>query len=193
MKRPLFVGLAVLLLMLLYPSQSQDAFACQCNPELPLTRLEKSDAVFSGKVMDLAYVGQKGYLTIEVDTIWKGISDGSVTILDNSIGGCPIGFRVGADYLVYANKTSGIFGEPILGVYACQGTRNLSYDSLFGEPEVFGAGYLPTTEEGTFARSNFYLTSFLANPLAVLGVVATAAIVGFIILRRRKPRPTGAK
>lgn len=183
------MGLAVLLLMPLYPSQSQDAFACQCNPELPLTRLEKNDAVFAGKVTDLVYLGHKGYVTIEVDEIWKGVSERSVTILDDTEGGCSVNFRTGENYLVYASRTSGIFGEPVLGTYLCQGTRNLNHTFVFDDPEVLGAGYEPTTDAGALSRSSFYLASFLASPVTVVAAIASAAgAAGFFFLRRRKAR-----
>ena len=49
--------LIVSLVMLL--GQSGEAFACSCAYEHPLDRLEKNDAVFTGTVTDLAYLGEK--------------------------------------------------------------------------------------------------------------------------------------
>lgn len=108
---PLVLGLSAFLMLsvLLHHDGGlrNSAFACQCNPVHPLDRLEKSDAVFSGRVVDLAYLKHRGYVAMEVDTAWKGEPGRSVTILDDTAGGCAVGFHEGERYIMYASRMQG--------------------------------------------------------------------------------------
>lgn len=184
----------ILLSVLLHPDGGprNAAFACQCNPEHPLDRLEKSDAVFSGRVVDLAYLEYRGYVAMEVDTAWKGGPGKSVTIFDDIAGGCAVGFREGERYIVYASRTQGIFGEPVLGTHLCKGTRNLSWESVFDDVQVLGAGSPPASGSGTPAELRLYVVSFLSSYSALAVAVAAAAGTAGVLLAARR-RKTGSR
>jgi hypothetical protein len=85
--------------------------ACSCMaPGTPLEELNRSDAVFAGKVIDI----DKGFMdytykvTFEVQDSWKGIEAQEITLQtgqDSAMCGYP--FEVNKTYLVYADQLEG--------------------------------------------------------------------------------------
>ena len=90
-----------------YPGQS---YACSCAyPGLPSEALERSAAVFAGRVVstDNSLVNQRsfGAITVEFDvsTVWKGPVQKTMRIATPDINNsCHFPFQVDAEYLVYS-------------------------------------------------------------------------------------------
>ena len=85
------------------------SYACSCaQPPSVEDELERSQAVFSGKVLEVKEQKNfSGYMKkrvlIEVAETWKGVSESQVIITTGSGGGdCGYEFQVGQEYLVYA-------------------------------------------------------------------------------------------
>lgn len=121
---------------------------------------------------------------MEVDTAWKGEPGRSVTILDNTAGGCAVGFCEGERYIMYASRTQGIFGEPVLGTHLCKGTRNLNWEPVFDDVQVLGAGSPPDPGPGQPAELRLYLVSFLSI-YSLLAAAAAAGTAGIMLAARR--------
>ena len=85
------------------------ANACSCIPPgTPLEEMEKSDAVFSGKVVTIGQDANGYVVTFEVERAWKGVSAPTVrvrTAMDSAACGFP--FVRGEKYLVYAYDSEG--------------------------------------------------------------------------------------
>ena len=144
--------------------------ACSCA-ELPTaeSELERSQAVFSGKVIDIKERKANGYLTksvlFEVTNTWKGVEKSQV-IITTGLGGGDCGYRFieGQEYLVYANE-SDMYGAKSLVTIMCDRTNNLS--RLQEDLKVLGEGEHATKKvdlSSTQDRSNFniWITGFLA-------------------------------
>ena len=90
-----------------YPGQS---YACSCAyPGLPSEALERSAAVFAGRVVstDNSLVNQRSFsaITVEFDvsTVWKGPVKKTMRIATPGINNsCHFPFQVDAEYLVYS-------------------------------------------------------------------------------------------
>ncbi|MFY9610045.1 MAG: hypothetical protein WAU45_15680 [Blastocatellia bacterium] len=100
-------------------SGSYVALACTCAPpEIPSQELKESDAVFSGKVIEIKR--QKSYaqepvqsdtlftsveVVFEVDRTWKGIDNNAVSVFTSPhSSACGYAFKKGTSYLIYANS-----------------------------------------------------------------------------------------
>lgn len=122
--QPLFVrtGLIISLIGLALVMSPDRIHACSCAPlEPPARALEKSDAVFAGRVISIDKdVGGEYPVTIEFDvsTVWKG-PDHQTAYLRTSSGGGLCGFRfaLNLEYLVYSQDGA--------RVSACSRTRKL--------------------------------------------------------------------
>jgi hypothetical protein len=102
------------------------AYACSCAPPRSLKEAKStSDAVFVGRVLDIdieRHLEQFGFdrirVTFEVSTIWKGISQSQVIIHEDM---CPFPFKVGRDYVVFAETIS----KNHLSATACSSTAEI--------------------------------------------------------------------
>ena len=108
------------------------AYACSCIiPESPSDSLLKSDAVFSGKVVKIEEEHPSYplfssidpvWVTFDVDRVWKGPNDVSITIqTPQSSASCGYGFEENKAYLVYANRNG-----DVLDVSLCSRTNLVS-------------------------------------------------------------------
>jgi hypothetical protein len=96
--------------------------------ENPAKELEKSDAVFSGKVTDIKSheqaknVFERVEAVIQVDSAWKGIEEKTVSVFTAAHSAtCGYGFRQGEAYLVYAGRSP----QGRLSTTICSRTRRL--------------------------------------------------------------------
>lgn len=133
---------------------TEEAYACTCVRLSQEEQLQRSDAVFSGEVLDArenpspAPPGlHLGPVTFDVEESWKGVSEEQVVVLGYGGGGdCGIDFREGGRYLVYA--TYGGQGEDAaLTTGICEGTKPL--EAAGDDLEALGPEglELPETEE----------------------------------------------
>ena len=179
-----FIALIILGLYLIgsFPAETR---ACSCA-ESPTAaeELEQSEAVFSGKVIEIKEKKAKGYMTksvlFDVTNTWKGLEQSQV-IITTGLGGGDCGFRFfeGLEYLVYANE-SDMYGEKSLTTIMCDRTNRLS--ALQEDLEFLGAGEAPTEKAELNSNNNnnpFYL--WIAGALAII-----VALVAFLFMKRKK-------
>lgn len=167
-----------------FPSISS---ACSCA-ELPSVgeELERSQAVFSGKVVDIREKRSlNGYTSksvlFEVTNTWKGVKQSQIIITTGQGGGdCGFNFKEGEEYLVYANEST-MYGAKSLVSVICDRTSELS--SLQEDLKILGEGQLPIEEvdlTGQHAGNRIYIW--------VAVIVAIGVAVIFILKKRTKPQ-----
>lgn len=142
------------------------ASACDCYiPENALEALEKSDAVFTGKVKKIKKVLQQGStydaVLIEVGETWKGVDESQV-IIYTEWSSCQFEFESGQQYLLYAYKV----GEQY-HVINCG--RSTTVAKGAEDIKLLGGGKQPSKEVDL--ANKFYSWEWLA------GAVILAAIV----------------
>lgn len=158
-------------------------YACSCAGEPTVEdELERSDAVFTGKVIEIQEKKQlngltKKYVLFEVKKTWKGISQSQV-ILTTGMGGgdCGYEFEEGKEYLVYATKSS--FNDHELSTDICHRTRERI--SAQEDLALLGEGKAPT--QNVNLEDEFRGT----GPYVWLAAIVGLGIVIFIIWGRLK-------
>ncbi|WP_342542674.1 hypothetical protein MHH33_00870 [Paenisporosarcina sp. FSL H8-0542] len=166
------------------------SYACSCaQPPSVEDELERSQAVFSGKVLEVKVQKNfKGYVKkrvlIEVAETWKGVSESQVIITTGSGGGdCGYEFQVGQEYLVYATESTMYGDKAELVTVICDRTTELS--AAQEDLTVLGEGKEPTeqvdlvTEQAGIAESNAMIAVIVA-----VGIV----LLSFIVWKRFKKR-----
>ncbi|MBD0382529.1 hypothetical protein [Paenibacillus sedimenti] len=103
----LVTALIVIQMLLILPENK--AFACSCAGGSVAERLSGSNAVFSGKVIDVGKsvkgdIGRLREYTFQVHKSWKGATVDTITIYsyDGSEASCGFAFDMNGTYLVYA-------------------------------------------------------------------------------------------
>jgi len=157
------------------------ASACSCiEPPGIEEELNRSDAVFSGKVISVedrpAFISVPGKTVIlQVGKIWKGISQSQVKIATGQGGGdCGYDFVMGQEYLVYAVKSDS-YGTNSLSTIICDRTDVLSQAQ--GDVAVLGEGQEPAEEVDLLSRNGWLYP--------ILGFIGLGAIA-FVVYRKRK-------
>jgi hypothetical protein len=147
--------LSVAAFILLDPSVG---LACTCGLPYPNRTLKqqviearkKSEAVFSGKVIEVIENPQVFYVIVKfkVQRSWKQISTDEVTVFTGrGNGDCGYRFEVGESYLVYAYK----YNESELGTNICQRTMKLA--DAAEDLKVLGKGKLLGAEVSSVKSS----------------------------------------
>ncbi|UYZ22586.1 hypothetical protein [Mesobacillus jeotgali] len=159
--------------------------ACSCA-ELPTAEeeMERSEAIFSGKVIEIKEKKVNGYMTksvlFELTNTWKGVDESQVIITTGQGGGdCGFRFIEGQEYLVYA-KESDMYGAKSLTTTMCDRTNRLR--ALQDDLELLGAGETPT-EKADFSSSNQNPNPFY---LWIAGALAVVALGTFLFMKRIK-------
>lgn len=175
MKKAKLFFLFIFIGMFLLGSFPAVTSACSCA-ELPSaeSELERSKAVFSGKVLDIKDRNVNGYMTksviFEVTNTWKGVEESQVIITTGEGGGdCGYPFIEGQEYLVYAIE-SDMYGGKSLVTIICDRTNKLS--TLQNDLEVLGEGEPPTKKvdlSSTQNQTEFYI--WIAGFLAIVVVL----------------------
>lgn len=159
--------------------------ACSCAElPTPAEELERSDAVFSGKVLEIKEEKLKGYLIkkvlFEVKNTWKGVDESQVIITTGQGGGdCGFRFIEGQEYLVYANE-SDMYEAKSLTTVICDRTNRLN--ALQSDLEFLSAGEAPTKKVDlniSDEKSTLYY-------LSVAGALAIIPIAAFLFMKRNK-------
>ena len=161
--------------------------ACSCA-ELPSVEeeLERSQAVFSGRVVDVREKRSlNGYTSksvlFEVTNTWKGVEQSQIIINTGQGGGdCGFDFKVGQEYLVYANEST-MYGAKSLVSTICDRTNELIV--LQKDLTILGEGQLPIEEVNLTGKHE-------GNQLYIWGavVIAIGIIFIFILIRRKKAK-----
>ncbi len=180
------VSVFVVLVIVTVLSHTPSAFACPCpeNPD-PLTSLEQSAAVFSGKVLNIDEHGDLSRVTgtsmrrvdFEVHRAWKGIERIPVSVnTERDSTACGYRFSTGSEYLVYAYGEKGH-----LRVFLCSRTQRLADVrpeelAALGEPT-----FLPEYEDWP------PLIHIQDHPvLSALALAALAVLVTTYVMRKSK-------
>ncbi|MEK4464430.1 hypothetical protein MHB56_19735 [Paenibacillus sp. FSL H8-0315] len=213
-RSPMMIFLGVLLIFTaLLTVRPSVTYACSCvMPAEPLEALEKSTAVFVGKVVDMKEPSQGNIIssadpvkvTFEVDSSWKGVEGNQVTLTTAlSSASCGFEFVEGESYIVYAYARDG--GESgNLEASLCSRTKRLTADSVdlkelgpgisattpTASPEVTPnnspeseAGSNEPDQTGNPAGDS---DSFSLVNVGIIGIIIVlAAIAGAVLYRRR--------
>jgi hypothetical protein len=166
-------------------SPSRCAYACSCTePESPQVQLQKSVAVFKGKVVNIERPSNVGdafaspvKITFDVSESWKGTSNKTLVVDTNPDGAsCGFSFKQGQEYLVYANGTTTDLVTTI-----CTRTRTIG--DANEDLSVLGKGTIPVqntatttapTPTATQSDSGFNFPIFI--PLIIVGM---SLFIGF--------------
>lgn len=109
----------------------KETFACSCDLPIPKMSVnkqvkkerKKSDAVFTGEVLEVKDDKFSFIVKIKVKSKWKGVKDSEVIIFTGKGNGdCGYPFKVGESYLIYAYQIS----NNRLSTNICQRTAVLS-------------------------------------------------------------------
>ena len=157
------------------------ASACSCaafggSPQQRAERmLDKSDAVFAGKVVDLKRglkdpFGSVVKVSFRVSEVWKGPKKETLELTTQSLGiACGYSFSKGRKYLVDATGK--------MSVSLCSETKPLSEASEL--VEALGNGETPG--EGGDALTD---TSGVVSVRAMVGMVGMAMVASFLVMVR---------
>ena len=121
--------MSLLLLVAFLWLGAETASACSCAPARSAAdELERSTAVFSGKVVEIRSRKQSGNIfrgvevVFRVEKAWKGVKGRTVSVFTASHGAaCGYGFTQGRTYLVYAYGAA----DGWLSTNICSRTRRL--------------------------------------------------------------------
>ncbi|HEY9604053.1 MAG TPA: DUF6174 domain-containing protein [Allocoleopsis sp.] len=143
MKKILLLGTSLFLL------GANAVMACKCAPTTPQQSLERSNAVFSGKVIEIdksSNPSESNRVTFEVSKTWKGTNQKKLTITtSSSSASCGYSFEAGKEYLVYASSQ-----DNKLQTGSCSGTKALS--DARADLAVLGQGKTPTVASSNPAQ-----------------------------------------
>ncbi|HFJ9441729.1 MULTISPECIES: cobalamin biosynthesis protein CbiN [Bacillus] len=120
MKRIAYVLSLVLICSFTYFIFPEKSYACECMKASPEERLQKTDVVFEGKVLEVQKKDGKMEILFEVKRIWKGTSSSQI-IIYTSFSSCTFPFGEEGEYLVFAFNR----GEGKLETSMCSGTKRL--------------------------------------------------------------------
>ena len=137
----------------LFVLSANAASACSCLPTTPQQSLQNSEAVFSGRVVDVTEQspaerrpGRRNEdpnflngvkVTFEVSEVWKGNSERRLVVTtSDSSASCGYSFQEGQEYLVYASEE-----DAQLKTGLCSGTKRLS--DARADLAVLGEGETP--------------------------------------------------
>jgi len=120
LKRIAYVLSLVLICSFTYFIFPEKSYACECMKASPEERLQKTDVVFEGKVLEVQKKDGKMEILFEVKRIWKGTSSSQI-IIYTSFSSCTFPFGEEGEYLVFAFNR----GEGKLETSMCSGTKRL--------------------------------------------------------------------
>jgi len=178
----------VLMVMFVFVTGSFPSVASACScAELPTAaeELERSKAVFSGKVLDIKDKrSADGYVTksvrFKVTNTWKGVAQSQIIITTGQGGGdCGFNFTEGQEYLVYAYE-SDMYGSKALVTGICDRTNYMT--SLKDDLSILGAGKPPVEKVDLSSEQNGFQIYLWAAFVFVSGIMV------FLLLKFRKKK-----
>ncbi|OEH91119.1 hypothetical protein [Bacillus solimangrovi] len=184
------VIMMVLVLSYLLNYSPTTSYACSCaEPGSVTEELERSSAVFSGKVIDImdknAYSPLKSSddplaILFEVEESWKGINQTEVIVYTaRSSSICGYDVELNNNYLVYATET-----DRKLKLSFCSRTTLLSEANE--DIKQLGAGERPTEDVSIVFKAKLLMESKFFYVLLLM--IATITIGAYIIRRVKKKR-----
>jgi hypothetical protein len=188
MKRIFSITILILIVVTgLVTFPEKKVFACSCVGGDAKERLERSTAVFVGKVIDRSGIksfqhGQLRKYTFDVDTAWKGVNDNRMTIYsyDGSEASCGFQFDKGQSYLVYSYKDK----DNSMQTNLCSG--NVLSSQAGEELKQLGTGTMINKNEGEETNNDRNSSfSFKLFSTVILIIVITILFIWRINKRNR--------
>ncbi|MFC7685046.1 hypothetical protein [Ureibacillus sp. GCM10028918] len=126
------------------------SFACSCVvPGTTQEELDKSDFVYSGKVIEIYDLNARAIVKSSIDLLevkfevldtWKGVNESEVLVYtERDSASCGVNFTINEEYLVYGNEHDGR-----KSVNLCSNTALLT--EATDDLEALGEGQKPTKE-----------------------------------------------
>jgi hypothetical protein len=150
---------------------NQEVYACSCVASNSAQKLERSDAVFLGRVIDVGEtrnreIGKVREYTFTVDKAWKGQITKTTTIFSNdgASASCGFKFKNNKSYLVYSFK--GDSGD--LETNLCTG--NLEYQQAKSELSSLGQD-IEVKMNAANEQNIGMLILYLGSVLLVFGII----------------------
>lgn len=183
-----FITVTILLFIVITVSVSfpgKKVFACSCVSGDAKEKLERSTAVFVGKVIDKGRTkksnnGPIRKYTFAVDKTWKGVKDRHITIYsyDGDSASCGFEFDRGQTYLVFSYQDK----DNSLQTNLCSG--NIPIAQAGEELKQLGTGKIIRTNEMVDDESHQDRISI--NILLSSGIILIIVISTLFILRKMK-------
>ena len=184
------VSLALIVSVLWFFGNPEQVYACSCaQPGTPSEELEKSSAVFAGRVVsirhsfdpDAASVSPEDRTTVgfEVNAVWKGTVYEDMYITTPPTGGsCGLTFVEGEEYIVYAHDSA--YGDDSYTVGICSRTALLG--QALDDIDALGEGQAPLAGTGGSAPEEPEDTAVDRARVVILAVAAPIlAVGGFVV------------
>ena len=195
------VSLALMMSVIWLLGNPAQVHACKCaEPGTPSEEMEKSSAVFAGRVIsvrhsydpDAASVSPEDRATVgfDVNSVWKGAVHEEMYITTPPTGGsCGFTFTEGEEYIVYAYDSSyadGGYTVGICGRTALLQQAQADIDSLGGgwggyAPQAGTGGPAPAQPQDDIVSRAWIIVLAVAALVLVTGGVAAYAVA-----RRRR-------
>lgn len=191
MKKGFLIFLCLLAVSVSIQAFPLNANACSCaEPRAVEPELERSDAVFSGKVLSVKEKRQvNGYMSksvlFEVDRTWKGPETSQLIIVTGLGGGdCGYDFIEDREYLVYAQE-SNMYGAKSLASIICSRTSELA--SAQEDLSILGEGKEPVEAVDLTAEHRGFMIWFGYGAVGVFILALLLYVRKKRILNRKRP------
>lgn len=143
--------------------------ACKCVKVPSVEKeLESSEAVFSGKIIDITTSNNNRKILFEVEETWKGVSQTEI-ILKDEWSSCSLDFIEGESYLVYADEFQGELTTNI-----CDRTKELS--GAGEDIAKLGKGTMPTEEVDLENQLRNPVLRYIYISLPVVSLIIVTAV-----------------
>ena len=121
MKRILYIFPVVIICSFILIVLAEKSYACECMKASPEERLQKTNVVFEGKVLEVQEKDGEMKTLFEVKKIWKGTTSSQIIVYTKG-GDCMFRFVEGGGYLVFSTQRG---SEKQLQTNSCSRTKRL--------------------------------------------------------------------
>ena len=183
----LLLSTMLLILLNIAPTTS---YACSCAAPGPVSdELERSAAVFKGKVIGIVDANENNSMKssadsiaiiIKVDEIWKGINQTEVVVYtERDSASCGFTFMEGQEYLIYASES-----DDLLRVSLCSRTTDLA--SASSDLAVLGKGAEPTEQVNIDQKELQGISDWQIIDIIAVFLLGVAVLAAYFVYRSRK-------
>ena len=167
------------------------SYACSCiQPGTAVEEMEKSDFVFSGKVLDIQDQNANAYSQSSADLLeaqfkvsntWKGVNETEVLVhTERESASCGFNFIIDEEYLVFGNENDGK-----IRVSLCSKTAVLS--DAAAELKELGEGQKPS--EVVNIKEKINKENSMGVPITIFSVVVVLIIfVSYMLVKKNTTR-----
>ena len=183
----LLLSTMLLILLNIAPTTS---YACSCAAPGPVSdELERSAAVFKGKVIGVVDANENNSMKssadpiaiiIKVDEIWKGINQTEVVVYtERDSASCGFTFMEGQEYLIYASES-----DDHLRVSLCSRTTDLA--SASSDLDILGKGAEPTEQVNIDQEELQGISDWQIIDIIAVFLLGVAVLAAYFVYRSRK-------